>query len=122
MRTRTRERQRRPVQDQWYLVQLLNSPLRVSDPDQADAVFIPTRYQFQNHDAYKKLMADLSKYLPLLGKKPHFVVLGAPRQAHVNEDDPLVTDPVAQQHLLYMTMVVPNFMDNTMVRACTRML
>lgn len=85
------------------------------NPKHADAVFIPTRYNFQNHEAYKQLMANITTHLPLLGKKPHFVVLGAPRQAHVQEQDPLVIDPVAQQHLLYMTMVVPDFLEGTVV-------
>lgn len=102
-------------------MQLLNSPLRVHDPKHADAIFVPTRYSFQNHEAYKQLMANLTTYLPLLGQKPHFVILGAPRQSHVNENDPLVTDPVAQQHLLYMSMVVPDFLNGDVVRVQQRL-
>lgn len=94
---------------------LLNSPLRVDDPYKADAVFIPTRYNLNNHDPYKLLLDHANLTLPLLGKIPHFVILGAPRQTHVLEGDPLVTHPVAKEHFLYLTMVVPDFLGNDVV-------
>ncbi len=79
-----------PPQDQWFMAQIINSPLRVRDPACADVVFVPVVFTNNRTDYYQKLMDNPHAYLPHLGTIPHFMVLGQPRDAHAMRNDPLV--------------------------------
>lgn len=79
-----------PQQDQWFMAQILNSPLRVADPACADVVFVPVVFSNNRTTYYQQLMENPHTHLPLLGTLPHFMVLGQPRDVHAMRNDPLV--------------------------------
>ena len=66
----------------WWTQQLGRSPLLVQDCSKADVVYIPLADQWAECNyfpdiaaKFEHFTANLHKYLPLLGKKPHFMAL-----------------------------------------------
>lgn len=119
------------------MAQIMHSPLRVNNPTCADVVYVPVLFSNKRVDYYRALMDNPRDYLPFLGTKPHFMVLGQPRDVHVLKQDPLVcvcvcdkarTPPLVfasqvthpnSKHFYYLTTVVPDIYNVlNVVRCC----
>lgn len=124
------------LQDRAFWHALTSSPLRVANPDHADFVYVPVFWLLLNESFMQPFMDNAFTHLPLLGKKPHVVVLARPRHEHTKNNDPVVrcmvsvgdicpllppcttkqTNHENAKHFIFLTPVVPNIFTPGVVR------
>lgn len=68
----------------------MSSPLRTDNVEQADFIYVPLFWLIYKESLMQPFMDNATSYLPLLGQKPHVVVLARPRHEHVKNHDPVV--------------------------------
>lgn len=117
-------------QDRAFWHTLTSSPLRVATPAQADFIYVPVFWLLLNESFMQPFMDNAFSHLPLLGQKPHVVVLARPRHEHTKNNDPVVrvvvqhacTRHLAQtnhehaKHFIFLSPVVPNIFTPGVVR------
>ena len=88
----------------WFINQMLISPLRVHDMEAADFVVVPAVFRIYHDDVLQDFMRNAPDILPLLGKKPHILVLNHPVQTMMELHPEAMSHPV----ILNFTLVALN--------------
>jgi hypothetical protein len=93
--------------DYWFHAQFLLSPRRVHDAAQADLIVVPFTPRFQHFNtSFRSFMETAARWFPLLGQKPHILVLYQPAFMYNDVLAPGVLDlPAARQFTIITAQV-----------------